>query len=46
LLNLAFSVWTVDEPEDMRRMLALGVDCVTSNYPDRLSRIFQMKYPG
>ena len=40
--NIAFSVWTVDEPEDIQRMLALGVDCITSNYPDR----FFLIHPG
>jgi glycerophosphoryl diester phosphodiesterase len=34
--GLVFSVWTVDEPEDVRRMLALGVDCITSNHPERV----------
>jgi glycerophosphoryl diester phosphodiesterase len=34
--DIAFSVWTPDEPEDIRRMIDLGVDCITSNYPDRL----------
>ena len=34
--DLLISVWTVDEPEDMRRMIELGVDRITTNYPDRL----------
>jgi len=34
--GLAFSVWAVDEPEDIRRALALGVDSVTSNHPGRV----------
>jgi len=42
--NIVFSVWTVDELQDIRRMLELGVDCITSNYPDRL--VQQIKYPG
>lgn len=34
--NLVFSVWTVDQEEDIRRMIDLGIDGITSNYPDRL----------
>jgi glycerophosphoryl diester phosphodiesterase len=29
-------VWTVNEPEDLDRMKALGVDGICSNYPDRI----------
>jgi glycerophosphoryl diester phosphodiesterase len=34
--GILISVWTVDHPEDMKRMIALGVDRITTNYPDRL----------
>jgi glycerophosphoryl diester phosphodiesterase len=35
-IGILISVWTVDQPEDMKRMIALGVDRITTNYPDRL----------
>jgi glycerophosphoryl diester phosphodiesterase len=34
--GLSISVWTVDEPDDLERVIALGVDGITSNFPDRL----------
>jgi glycerophosphoryl diester phosphodiesterase len=38
-LNLPVQVWTVDEPEDMRRYLAWGVDGIQSDRPDLLARV-------
>jgi glycerophosphoryl diester phosphodiesterase len=32
-------VWTVNKPEDMRRMILLGVDCIITNVPDVLARM-------
>ncbi len=32
----AVNVWTVNEPDDMRRMIALGVNAIITDYPDRL----------
>lgn len=34
-------VWTVNEPADIRRMRALGVDGIISDYPDRVIRILE-----
>jgi len=38
-LGLAVSVWTVDSPKAMRKMLRLGVDNITSRHPDQLMEI-------
>jgi glycerophosphoryl diester phosphodiesterase len=34
--GLSVSVWTVDRKPDMERMIRMGVDRITTNYPDRL----------
>ena len=39
--GILISVWTVDQPEDMKRMIAMGVDRITTNYPDRLIRLLR-----
>lgn len=38
-LGLAVVVWTVNSEADMRRMMALGVDGIISDYPDVLRRV-------
>ena len=38
-LGLKVVVWTVNEPADMRRMMALKVDGIISDYPDRLRQV-------
>lgn len=37
--NLPVHVWTVDEVDDMRRLLSWGVDAVQTDRPDRLARV-------
>jgi glycerophosphoryl diester phosphodiesterase len=37
--NLPVQVWTVDDPDDMRRFLSWGVDGIQSDRPDLLARI-------
>jgi glycerophosphoryl diester phosphodiesterase len=38
-LGLRVVVWTVNKPEDIARMIEIGVDGVISDRPDLLSRI-------
>ena len=38
-LGLAVVVWTVNTEADIRRMIALGVDGIISDYPDVLRRV-------
>ena len=33
------TVWTVDEISDMKKMIALGVDAIITNYPDTLNDV-------
>lgn len=37
-LGLATVVWTVNEPEDIERMIDLGVDAICTDYPGRVQR--------
>jgi glycerophosphoryl diester phosphodiesterase len=37
--NLPVHVWTVDDPEEMRRMLAMGVDGIQTDRPDLLASV-------
>jgi glycerophosphoryl diester phosphodiesterase len=43
--GLAVYVFTVDEPDDMRRLLDLGVDGLFTNHPDRLRGILEQLSP-
>ncbi|WP_291730578.1 glycerophosphodiester phosphodiesterase family protein [Leisingera sp. F5] len=38
-LGLTTVVWTVNEPEDIERMIDLGVDAICSDYPGRVQRL-------
>ncbi|HEX8694304.1 MAG TPA: glycerophosphodiester phosphodiesterase [Longimicrobium sp.] len=37
--NVAVHVWTIDEADDMRRLLEWGVDGLVTDRPDRLGRL-------
>ena len=39
--GLSLSVWTVDRERDLKRMIALGVDRITTNYPDLLLELLK-----
>jgi len=34
--GLQVVAWTINEPDQMRRLIAAGVDGIMSDYPDRL----------
>jgi glycerophosphoryl diester phosphodiesterase len=33
--------WTVDDEAEMKKLAAMGVDAITSNYPEKLNSVFQ-----
>ncbi|OGR85343.1 MAG: hypothetical protein A2901_02695 [Elusimicrobia bacterium RIFCSPLOWO2_01_FULL_54_10] len=37
--GLAVATWTVNEPAEMKKLIACKVDGIATNYPDRLSKI-------
>jgi len=37
--GLVVHVWTIDEPEEMRALLALGVDGIVTDFPARLAAV-------
>ena len=42
-LGLKVVPWTVNEPKDMERAIALGIDGLITDYPDRLRIVLQAK---
>ena len=40
-LGLEVNVWTVDSEEDMQYFIDLGVDYITTNYPERLQALLK-----
>lgn len=40
-LGLEVNVWTVDSEEDMRNFIDLGVDYITTDYPERLQALLK-----
>jgi glycerophosphoryl diester phosphodiesterase len=39
--DLHVATWTVDQPEEMRAVIALGVDGVMTDFPDRLQAVLE-----
>jgi glycerophosphoryl diester phosphodiesterase len=42
-LGLSVVPWTVNEPQDMARAVALGIDGLITDYPDRLRAVLEAK---
>jgi glycerophosphoryl diester phosphodiesterase len=42
-LGLAVVPWTVNDPKDMERAIALGIDGLITDYPNRLRAVLQAK---
>ncbi|TAJ20370.1 MAG: hypothetical protein EPO65_03960 [Dehalococcoidia bacterium] len=40
-LGLEVACWTVDAPDDLARMVAMGVDAITTNHPRRLLTLLE-----
>ena len=44
-VNVRVQVWTVNDVEDMKRLLGMGVDGIVTDYPDRLLRLLGRNAP-
>lgn len=44
LRNLPVHVWTVDEADDMHRLLDMGVDGIQTDRPDRLAKVLSERF--
>ena len=40
-LGLEVNVWTEDSEEDMKYFIGLGVDYITTDYPERLQALLK-----
>jgi glycerophosphoryl diester phosphodiesterase len=41
--GLQVNTWTVNEPEEMKKMVRMGVDGIITNYPDRLRELLNQR---
>ena len=41
LRGIAVWTWTVDDEAEIRKFAAMGVDAITSNYPERLNSVLR-----
>ncbi len=39
--NLAVHYWTIDNKDDMRRLIEIGADGIMTNYPSRLKEVYE-----
>ncbi|MBI3800056.1 MAG: glycerophosphodiester phosphodiesterase [Deltaproteobacteria bacterium] len=44
-VGLEIHVWTINEPQEMARLLDLGVDGIMSDFPGRLREVVQRHHP-
>ncbi len=39
--NIEVHAWTINEVDDMKRMISMGVEGIVTDYPDRLLRVLE-----
>lgn len=45
-LGLRLMPWTVNQPDDMARLIGWGVEAICTDYPDRLRAVLAAQLPG
>ena len=41
--GLKLYAWTIDSPADARKLMKVGVDGITTDYPDRLAKVLRTR---